>query len=161
MFLIFVLLAAVGVFIIAAVTIGRETHRLDAITPVPTVEINDAVGWISEELPEDVSAQLSYEDVRDILVWHVSEMQEAGVNEGEGVNGETVVVDDNWSVNAIAHRALAEGRVFPNEHIQAVLDAELAYFTAIGAVGPEAANLPTEPGAHHENADSKTAEDSK
>jgi hypothetical protein len=155
MFLIFVLLAALGVFVIAAVTIGRETHRLDAITPVPTVEINDAVGWISEELPEEVSAQLSYEDVRDILVWHVNEMHEAGVNEGEGVDGETVVVDDNWSVTAIAHRALAEGRVFPNEHIQAVLDAELAYFTAIGAVGPEAASLPPQHENKHETSDNE------
>jgi hypothetical protein len=135
---ILLLIAFILVFAIAAVVIGRETHRLDAVTPVPTVDINDAVEWISEELPEDVSAQMSYEDVRDVLLWHVEEMQSVGVAADEGLEGTPIVIDENWSVNAIALRALAENRTFPKEHIQAVLDAELRYFEAIGAVGPKA-----------------------
>ncbi len=135
---IFLVVGFLAVFAIAAITIGRETHRLDAVTPVPTVDINDAVEWISEELPDDVSAQMSYEDVRDILMWHVDEMQSMGVISSGGAGGDAIVVDEHWSVDAIAHRGLAEGRVFAEGHIKAVLDAELKYFDAIGAVGPRA-----------------------
>ncbi len=147
----FVVLAVVAVFVIAAVAIGRETHRLDAVTPVPSVDVNDAVGWISERLPEDISAQVSYEDVRDILLWHLDEMQSRGVASTlEGASGthanaagsNPIVVDDDWGVDAVGMRALQNGRDLNPLQIRAVLDAELEYFNAIGAVGPQALDQP-------------------
>jgi hypothetical protein len=145
----FVVLAVVAVFVIAAVAIGRETHRLDAVTPVPSIDVNDAVGWISERLPEDISAQVSYEDVRDILLWHLDEMQSRGVAstlESSAANGadpaQPIVVDDDWGVDAVGMRALQNGRDLNPVHIRAVLDAELEYFEAIGAVGPQALDQP-------------------
>jgi hypothetical protein len=147
----FVVLAVVVVFVIAAVAIGRETHRLDAVTPVPSIDVNDAVGWISELLPEDISAQVSYEDVRDILLWHLDEMQTRGVASTlktsgpaatAGIDNAPIVVDDDWGVDAVGMRALQNGRDLNPLHIRAVLDAELEYFNAIGAVGPEALDQP-------------------
>jgi hypothetical protein len=147
----FVVLAVVVVFVIAAVAIGRETHRLDAVTPVPSIDVNDAVGWISERLPEDISAQVSYEDVRDILLWHLDEMQTRGVastletsgpSMAAGIDSTPIVVDDDWGVDAVGMRALQNGRDLNPLHIRAVLDAELEYFNAIGAVGPQAPDQP-------------------
>lgn len=147
----FVVLAVVVVFVIAAVAIGRETHRLDAVTPIPSIDVNDAVGWISERLPEDISAQVSYEDVRDILLWHLDEMENRGVastletssiDVAAGVDGTPIVVDDDWGVEAVGMRALQNGRDLNPLHIRAVLDAELEYFDAIGAVGPQALDHP-------------------
>ncbi len=147
----FVVLAVVIVFVIAAVAIGRETHRLDAVTPVPSIDVNDSVGWISERLPEEISAQVSYEDVRDILLWHLDEMQIRGVastletppaGSGVGEDGAPIVVDDDWGVDAVGMRALQNGRDLNPLHIRAVLDAELEYFNAIGAVGPQALDQP-------------------
>jgi hypothetical protein len=147
----FVVLAVVVVFVIAAVAIGRETHRLDAVTPVPSIDVNDAVGWISERLPEDISAQVSYEDVRDILLWHLDEMQTRGVASTletsgpaavAGTDSAPIVVDDDWGVDAVGMRALQNGRDLNPVHIRAVLDAELEYFDAIGAVGPQALDQP-------------------
>ena len=149
----FVVLAVVAVFVIAAVAIGRETHRLDAVTPVPSVDVNDAVGWISERLSEDIKAQVSYEDVRDILLWHLDEMQTRGVasslergtgaaDHAEPTDAAPIVVDDDWGVEAVGMRALQNGRDLNPLHIRAVLDAELDYFDAIGAVGPQALEQP-------------------
>jgi hypothetical protein len=151
----FAFLAVLAVFVIAAVAIGRETHRLDAVTPVPSIDVNDAVGWISERLPEDISAQVSYEDVRDILLWHLEEMQSRGVastlqspdsdsdsGDVDGTDGAAIVLDDNWGVEAVGMRALQNGRDLNPLHIRAVLDAELEYFDAIGAVGPQALDQP-------------------
>ena len=61
---------AIVVFLIAAVTIGREARRLDGVSPAPAFELVDAVDWISERLPSEVSAQISYEDVR-VVIYHM------------------------------------------------------------------------------------------
>jgi hypothetical protein len=67
------------VFAIAAFTIGRETHRLDAVTPAPALELVDAVDWIAERLPEEVSARISYDDVRALVTWHLEMLEADGV----------------------------------------------------------------------------------
>ena len=137
---------AVLVFVIAAVAIGRETHRLDAVAPAPTLDLYDAVDWIAEQLPAEISAHITYEDVRDIVTWHVEEMQERGVEPRVGADGLLVIVDEERSVESLALRALREGRDVDPRHIRAVLDGELAYFAAIGAIGP-LADAPDDPSA--------------
>ena len=137
---------AVLVFVIAAVAIGRETHRLDAVAPAPTLDLYDAVDWIAEQLPAEISAHITYEDVRDIVTWHVEEMQERGVEPTMGADGLLVIVDEERSVESLALRALREGRDVDPRHIRAVLDGELAYFAAIGAIGP-LADAPDDPSA--------------
>ena len=127
---------AVLVFVIAAVAIGRETHSLDAVAPAPTLDQYDAVDWIAEQLPAEISAHITYEDVRDIVTWHVEEMQERGVEPTMGADGSLVIIDEERSVESLALRALREGRDVDPRHIRAVLDGELAYFAAIGAIGP-------------------------
>lgn len=127
------------VFAIAAFAIGRETHRLDAMPPAPSFELVYAVDWIAERLPEEISAQITYEDVRDIIDWHLQELAEHGVKQSAGAkDGELVVMDDSAAIDAVMYRALAEGREFTPNEVKAVLDGELAYLEAIGAVGPEA-----------------------
>ena len=137
---------AVLVFVIAAVAIGRETHRLDAVAPAPTLDLYDAVDWIAEQLPVEISAHITYEDVRDIVTWHVEAMQERGVEPTMGADGSLVIIDEERSVESLALRALREGRDVDPRHIRAVLDGELAYFAAIGAIGP-LADAPDDPSA--------------
>jgi hypothetical protein len=134
-----VVLVVLLVFVIAAFAIGRETHRLDAMPPAPSFELVYAVDWIAERLPEDVSAQITYEDVRDIVDWHLQELQEHGLKQApDAATGEVVLVDDSAAVDAVMYRALAEGREFTLDQVKAVLDGELAYMEAIGAVGAPA-----------------------
>lgn len=141
---VFVALIAVIVFVIAAVAIGREARRLDAVTPAPAFELLEAVDWIADRLPDDVRAELSYEDVRDLVDWHLADLAARGVAPSLDESGDLVIVDDAGAVGALQRRAEAEGRSFETAHVGAVLDAELAYFTAIGAVGP-LADAPPEP----------------
>ena len=139
-----VVVIAVLVFVIAAVAVGRETHRLDAVAPAPTLDLYDAVDWIADRLPPEISAHITYEDVRDIVTWHLEEMQQRGVEPMKGADGSLVIVDDERSVESLALRAVEEGRDFDPRHIRAVLDGELAYFEAIGAIGP-LADAPDDP----------------
>jgi hypothetical protein len=44
-------------FTIAAGVIGREAHRLDSFSPVPVYDVEQAVAFVAERLPEDVSSR--------------------------------------------------------------------------------------------------------
>jgi hypothetical protein len=125
---------ALLVFVIAAVTIGRETHRLDSVTPAPALELVDAVDWIAERLPPEVSAQISYDDVRALVTWHLEMLEADGVRQTS--DSELVIVEDQGTIAALVDRALDQGREFDATQVRAVLDGELAYLRAIGAVGP-------------------------
>ncbi len=124
------------VFAIAAITIGRETHRLDSVSPAPALELVDAVDWIAERLPESVSAQITYEDVRDLVTWHLQMLDADGVRQDSPDMTDFVIVEDQGAVGALVERAAQSGRDLTEEQVRAVLDGELAYLRAIGAVGP-------------------------
>lgn len=133
--LIFVVTAFL-VFAIAAITIGRETQRLDSVSPAPALELVDAVDWIAERLPESVSAQISYEDVRDLVTWHLQMLEAEGVRQESPDMGDLVIIEDQGTIAALVERASQERREITPDQVRAVLDGELAYLRAIGAVGP-------------------------
>lgn len=134
----YAILAAVLVFITAAVMVGRETRRLDSLTPEPVFDLTEAVVWIEARLPDEVRAQITYGDVRDIVDWHLSDLGMRGVATSFGPDGQPVVVGDEDSVDALVMRMLALGRDLEPAHVKAVLDGELNYLVAIGAIGPAA-----------------------
>jgi len=124
-----VALAAVAVFVIAAVAIGRETRRLDAQPPRPVFDVDEAVEWIGDRLPFDVAAVLSHDDVRQILRWSLDQL-------AVRAEDEVLVVDDE-AVAYVQVRARDAGHDWTEAHIQTVLERQLAYLEAIGAVRPE------------------------
>ena len=66
------ILFAVGgaalVFAIAAIFIGRETGRLEAAAPRPVFDVDEAVSWMADRLPDAVTAELSHAELRRILL---------------------------------------------------------------------------------------------
>ncbi len=128
------------VFIIAAVVIGREARRLDAAPPRPTFDLDEAVEWVADNLPFEVSAVLSHADVRQIIDWNLEYFRSKGVS-GNGrssaANG-PVVVGGAETVDYVLARARSVGSPYTAEQLHAVLDAQMTYLEAIGAVGPEA-----------------------
>ena len=94
------------VFAIAAGTLGRETHRLAESPPAPSFELVDAVDFIADRLPEEVSAVVSYADVRDLVSWHLELLQKAGLEQKVGgtdellievgSSGETAMASNCW-----------------------------------------------------------------
>ncbi|MBV8960480.1 MAG: hypothetical protein JO054_18000 [Actinobacteria bacterium] len=128
------------VFGIAAVVIGREARRLDAVPPNPVFDLNEAVTWVAEHLPFEVSAVLSHDDVRQIIDWNLEYFRTKGVS-GNGHSAQTegpVVVGGAETVDYVLHRAQATGSPYTAAQVHAVLDAQMTYLEAIGAIGPEA-----------------------
>ena len=147
MLIVLLIVAALAVFAIAAAAVGATVARL-ADQPTPTVlKVDEAVDWIADRLPFEVAAQLSHDDVRRILQWHLEYFDEVGLSSefGEELGGEVVppehdpviaVADE--SVDYVVGRALAAGAEFTALQVVVVLDLQLRYLDEIGAIGPQA-----------------------
>ena len=133
--------AAAGViFAIAAFVIGREARKLDSAPPQPVFDIEEAVAWVADHLPFDVSAVLTYDDVRRIIDWNLEYFRSRGVSSngsGPHLDG-SVVVGGAETVEYVLARAIVSGNDYTPTQVHAVLEAQMAYLVAIGAVGPEA-----------------------
>ncbi len=131
-------------FVIAAVTIGREARRLDSFSPVPVYIVEEAVAFVADLLPEEVSARVSFWDVRRILDMSREDHDAYGLSsESMIVRGPQHVVNDLVVVSEdrderIARRAAAELAELSGSDVRLVLQAELSYLESIGAVGPQA-----------------------
>lgn len=137
--------AAALTFIIAAVAIGRESHRLDAIAPRAVYRLDEAVDFVCDRIPEASQARLTPTEVELLLVAHMGWLHERGLQPDRVVDraqdiDETVLVDET---TLIAHLLAAAGErgveLLDDVDAVEVVGAHLAYFDAIGAVGPTAA----------------------
>ena len=140
MILVFVVAAAAIVFIIAAFVIGREARLLDAKPPQPVFDMDEAVQWVADHLPYEVSAQLSYDDVRSIIDWNLEFFRSKGASgNGSGPHPDgSIVVGGAETVEYVLAKAIIAGSDYTPIQVHAVLEAQMAYLVAIGAVGPEA-----------------------
>jgi hypothetical protein len=145
MIILYGVVALAVVFAIAAVVVGREAHRLDAAPPPATFDLEEATEWVGNHLPFEVSAALSYDDVRRILEWNLDYLRAKGMSgPASGSDGagsrplDQVVVDREEVADFVLDRAGAVDGPYSREQVDAVLEAQFGYFDAIGAIGPEA-----------------------
>ena len=140
MIIVWILVALALAFAVAAVVVGREARRLDAEPPRPVFDPDEAVEWVANHLPFEVSAVLSHDDVRQILDWNLEYFRSKGVS-GNGSTPHVeapIVVGGAETVAYVLDQATKTGRDYQPDQVLAVLDAQMSYLEAIGAVGPEA-----------------------
>jgi hypothetical protein len=140
MAIVYILVGLALAFAIAAAVVGREARRLDAEPPRAVFDPDEAVEWVANHLPFDVSAVLSHADVRRILDWNLQYFRSKGVSG----NGSTphidspIIVGGAETVAYVLDQSTRTGQDYTPEQVTAVLDAQMSYLEAIGAVGPEA-----------------------
>jgi len=141
----FGVLAVLTTFVIAAVSIGGVTARL-AQRPRPSVyDLEEAVDWVAEDLPGDVTAQVSFDDVRAVLIWYVEYLTAKGVATyatAAEIDGDVVVVPEDERLGWILGRSDEAGPGEPgaeltDEQIVAILRSNSSYERSIGAIGDE------------------------
>ena len=71
--------AAVLVVVIALVAVGRESFTLGAQPKQAHFDLEEAVEFVADRLPDEVTAVLTYDDVRSILRWHLEYLRDRGV----------------------------------------------------------------------------------
>jgi hypothetical protein len=138
--LIFGAVGLIAIFTIAAVVIGREARRLDSVPPRPVFDMDEAVAWVAEHLPFEVSAVLSHADVRNIIDLNLEYFRTKGTS-GNGSKphiDSQVVVGGAETVDWVLIKAQQSGAAYTAAQVHAVLDAQMTYLEVIGAIGPEA-----------------------
>jgi len=143
-----IVLAAVGCFVIAAVTIGGVSGSLARRPRRSVYDLEEAVDFVAERLPDELTAELSYDDVRAVLLAHCDYLASKGVasaRTADDIGAGLVVVPDDEPIAFILGRVEADGLAITDEQVVQVLDVETRYYRAIGAIGPEVSG-PDAPG---------------
>ena len=142
---VFVVIAALAVFVIAAVVIGREAHRLDAVAPRVVYRLDEAVDYVAEHVPPATQARLTPAEVEQLLIFHLRWLHAKGlqpidvVDRRQDLFEPTVIDEDTLTAYLIGESERTELELLDDVDAVEVVEAHLAYLDAIGAVGPPAA----------------------
>lgn len=134
----FVVLAALAVFAVAAGTVGREAFRLGHQPPATIFDVDEAVHYVADDLPEEAQARITYEEVRELVLAELDHLRDEGIfalpGEEPGPKGDAdVVVSDADTVAVL----LGEGLDVTDEDVVLVVDGLRRYLEEIGAIGPQ------------------------
>lgn len=142
---IYVLIAAVCTFVMAAVVVGREARRLDAVAPRSVYIPEEAAEFVAEYLPEESQARLTPDDLDQLLTFHMRWLHTKGlqpenvVDRRQDISTPVVIGEDTLAAYLLGEAERAGIEIIDDVDVVNVVDAHLAYFEAIGAVGPMAA----------------------
>src|SRR3954469_14461389 len=133
-----VVLAGIAVVLIALVAVGREAFTLGAQPRQAHFDLEEAVAFVADRLPDEVTAVLTYDDVRSVLRWHLEYLRDRGVPvRRDQTAGGPVVGEDNEGMAWVLGRADEVGLEVTDAEVAIVLETALEYFDAIGAIGDE------------------------
>lgn len=132
------------VFVIAAVSIGREARRLDAVAPRAVYMLDDAVAFVAAQLPAESQARLTFDEVQQLLVAHMRWLHAKGlqprdvIDRQQDIDDELVVSEDTITAWLLGEAERLQIELLDDVDAVRVVQAHLAYFEEIGAVGPKA-----------------------
>ena len=143
-----VALAVVLTFVIAAVSIGVVSRSLATRPRRSVYDLEEAVEYVADRLPDELTARISFDDVRNVLLFHCDYLAEKGVaseRTADDIGSALVVVPDDEPTAFVLGRVESAGLELADEDVVAILDAEVLYYEAIGVFGPQLQE-PPEPG---------------
>jgi hypothetical protein len=125
---------------LAAAFVIREAGRIGGEPPAAIFDPDDAFDWVVEHLPDEVAATLTADDVRQILELQLEFFRRKGVAVNGSRSGPTgpVVVGGAEQVAYILDRSASSGEQYLPEQVYSVVETQLSYLRAIGAIGPPA-----------------------
>jgi hypothetical protein len=142
--IVFAVLAAIAVFVIAAVVVGREAHRLDAVAPRVVYRLDEAIDFVADRLPSATQARLTPAELEQLLVFHLRWLHSKGlqpvnvVDRRQDITTPTVITEDTLTGYLLGEADREGVELLDDVDAVAVVEAHLAYLEAIGAVGPPA-----------------------
>jgi len=100
------------------------------------------VHYVADRLPDDVTAELSYDDVRSVLGWYLDYLELKGVaaesdHDLEARPSGPIVAGEDEGVAYVLGRASEAGVQVDDVQVLEVVEAGIDYLTAIGAIGTE------------------------
>lgn len=139
-----IVVAAVVVFVIGAVVIGREARRLDSVAPRALYDLDEAVAYVADHIPEEAQARLTPFEVLQLLRIHMGRLHDLGLQPADVTDRRQDIAVPTFleEVDEVAYvigGAEVNELDVLDEDVASVVEAHLGYLDAIGAVGPPAA----------------------
>ena len=129
---------------IAAAVVGRGAHRLDAVAPRAVYQLDGAVDFVCDRLPEGSQARLTPGEVEQLVTYHMRWLHEQGlqpdgvVDRPQSIVEPVVLTEDALTAYLIGEAEANDIDLLDDVDAVNVVEAHLQYFEAIGAVGPPA-----------------------
>jgi hypothetical protein len=135
--------AALIVFAIGALVVGREARRLDSVAPRALYDLDEAVAYVADQLPESSQARLTPGEVLQLLRIHMGRLHDFGLQPDDVTDRRQDIAVPTFleEVDEVAYvigGAEVNDVDVLDEDVAFVVEAHLAYLDAIGAVGPPA-----------------------
>ena len=124
---------------IAAWFVIREASAQAFEPRPPTFSMDEAYDWVVENLDDAVAATLTPDELRSVLEYQIDFFSRSGVTQNGSVPhlASDVVIGASETVAYIIERGEADGIELLSEQIYPVIETQLAYLRAIGALGIE------------------------
>lgn len=140
---VFVVLALLTTFVIAAVAVGSSTAQLSTRARRSVYDLDEAIEFVADQLPPEITAEVGFDDVAAVLGWNLDYLQSTGIatpkaadDPGSGL----IVVGDAEPLAWVLGRleSVEEGSAgssLSDEQVVAILEANRSYEMSIGAIG--------------------------
>ncbi len=137
---VFVAVAIVAVAVVGLVVVGRETSRLAHQAQPAVFDLEEAVGFISDRLPDDVASRVTPDDVRWVLRTD-AESLELATDQPEDIELGPEFLDEDAALARVLAAADEDDLALADADLASILTERTNYLEAIGAVGPPATDL--------------------
>lgn len=142
---VFVVLALLTTFVIAAVAVGSSTAQLATRARRSVYDLDEAVVFVADQLPTEITAEIGFDDVRAALGWNLDYLQSTGIASAKAADdpgsGLIVVGDSEPLAWVLGRLESAEegsaGSSLSDQQVAAILEANRSYEVSIGAIGDE------------------------
>lgn len=137
MLVLLIVVTVLAVLAIALVAVGRIAGQLGSTAKEAIYDRDEAVDYVAELLPDDVTAQLSYEDLAVLLQFHLDYLESRGVAhaQGEDAAAGPAVASEDDALAYVIGRASDAGPAAEDVWIAQVIAGNEQYLRAIGAIG--------------------------
>jgi hypothetical protein len=108
--------------------------------------LEDAVTFVAARLPASSQARLTFDEVRELLVVHMRWLHARGlqprdvIDRRQDIDAELVVNEETLTAWLLGEAERLEIELLDDVDAVHVVQAHLAYFEEIGAVGPKASS---------------------
>ena len=143
---VYVSIAAVIVFSLAWFSIVLVSARLRQTPTLTILDIEKAVDFIANNLPEEVAMRITHDDVRLLLRWQITYLRKRGIASYGDIDAEaeavaqlnqSVIAHEDDLVDELIRRSQKAQLELQVIDILCVTDLSNQYMVEIGAVGDE------------------------
>ncbi len=130
-----IVLAVVGVLIvvIALYSVGHAVGATEEMPDQIVIDVHEAIEFCAEALPADVTAVLSYDELRRLLRLHLEWIQ-AYHWAPENTGPAPIVFEQFDALDYVMERVQVTDVEVSRDHVAAVIEAHSAYLQVVGAI---------------------------